>query len=61
MSAAHPGQGGDGHFNEQAESYLVEKFKKFGYVYNQIKTAELRKINEKYSQNMLVFERRRVL
>lgn len=31
MSAAHPGQGGEGHFNEQPRSYWIELFERYGY------------------------------
>ncbi len=57
ISAARPGQGGEGHFNEQSPEYWVEKFNEFGYRLNKEKTDELRKIDEVFSSNMLVFER----
>ena len=57
LSAARPGQGGDGHFNEQPPSYWIEKFEKHGYRFDRAKTDELRLINEEYAENMLVFER----
>ena len=57
MSAAKPGQGGEGHFNEQLPEYWIKMFLKYGYEYNTQKTEEFRKIPEKYSENMLVFEK----
>lgn len=32
FSAAHPGQSGEGHYNEQPISYWMEKFSKYGFV-----------------------------
>ena len=57
MSAARPGQGGDGHFNEQLETYWIKQFEKYGYRLNIDKTEELISIDEKYAKNMLAFER----
>jgi len=37
FSAAHVGQGGDGHVNEQPISYWIEKFKKRGYIWKDIR------------------------
>ena len=31
LSAAHPGQGGEGHFNEQLPAYWIAQFKRFGF------------------------------
>ena len=59
LSAARPGQGGDGHFNEQPSSYWIEKFEKYGYRFNRSKTDALRVIEEEYAENMLVFERKK--
>ncbi|MCX5695207.1 MAG: methyltransferase domain-containing protein [Candidatus Omnitrophica bacterium] len=57
LSAARPGQGGNGHFNEQPEAYWVKQFEKYGYRSNRDKIEELRNIDELYAKNMLVFER----
>ena len=35
ISAAQPGHGGHGHFNEQLPAYWVQKFKNLGYYYNE--------------------------
>ncbi|MDD5355067.1 MAG: class I SAM-dependent methyltransferase [Candidatus Omnitrophica bacterium] len=57
LSAAKPGQGGDGHFNEQPDSYWIEQFRRYGYEINVSKTMQLRRTGEQYAENMLVFER----
>lgn len=57
MTAAKPGQGGEGHFNEQSSEYWINQFRKYGYTYNHQKTDELRKIREKNNENLLVLER----
>jgi len=57
MSAAQPGQEGDGHFNEQPDSYWIAQFKRYGYSFNENKTGILRKLNEVFAKNMYVFER----
>lgn len=57
LSAAKPGQGGDGHFNLQPRSYWVDLFAKKGYRLNAEITEVLRGTGEKYCENMMVFER----
>lgn len=57
MSAAVPGQGGCGHFNEQLPAYWIEHFETCGYRLNKIKTEDLKSTGELYVQNILVFER----
>jgi SAM-dependent methyltransferase len=34
FTAAHPGQGGTGHINEQPRDYWIEKFEKAGFVFD---------------------------
>ena len=41
LTAAPPGQGGDGHINEQDKSFWIEKMKKNGFEYNGKETNEL--------------------
>jgi len=55
MSAARPGQGGEGHFNEQLPEYWIEKFIARGFKYDEDSTQILRSIDEMFSPNMLVF------
>lgn len=57
LSAARPGQGGQGHFNEQPPEYWIEKFAEYGYVCDQEATARLRAVPEEFSANMLAFRR----
>ena len=62
FSAAHPGQGGYGHVNEQPKPYWVRKFNALGFHVDQ-RTDQfvgfLRKAGTKpwYWQNVVVFER----
>ncbi len=60
LSAAHPGQWGVGHFNEQNDKYWIEKFKTANYYLNAEATARLRSLDEIFSQNMYVFERNKI-
>lgn len=57
FSAAHPGQGGDGHLNEQPLEYWKEKIEKKGYLYIDIRP--LFEKNEKiawwYRDNIALF------
>jgi SAM-dependent methyltransferase len=57
MSAAPPGQGGEGHFNEQPRSYWIAKLDTRGYRLHEEWTKELRAVKEFYSDNMMVFTR----
>ena len=57
ISAAKAGQSGEGHFNVQSSSYWIKQFGKYGYKFNKNKTNQLKRINGKFSNNMLVFER----
>ncbi|MEI6167049.1 MAG: class I SAM-dependent methyltransferase [bacterium] len=58
MSAAKPGQGGEGHFNEQPPEYWIELFAQYGYGYDESSTQILRQLKECYSESMLVFCRK---
>jgi len=58
LSAAPPGQGGEGHFNEQPQSYWEKKFLDRRYELHAEWTAALQNVEEFYSQNMMVFTRR---
>jgi SAM-dependent methyltransferase len=57
LSAAPPGQGGEGHFNEQPPSYWRALFESYGFGCDERATEALHGIDEIFSQNMLVFER----
>ena len=55
ISAAPPGQGGEGHFNEQPQTYWAQKFADRGYGLHIEWTTALQQIDEFYSKNMMVF------
>ena len=59
FSAAHPGQGGDGHINEQPLEYWIEKFRKQEFVYIQIQQffQDNGKIESWYRDNIALFAR----
>lgn len=57
ISAATPGQGGEGHLNEQPAEYWVEKFRARGFGYEAEFSAKLRGLDERHAENMLVFVR----
>ncbi len=57
LSAARPGQGGDGHFNEQPPEYWIERMGQRGYQLLHEETESLQAIPETHSGNMLVFQR----
>ena len=57
ISAARPGQGGHGHFNEQFPEYWIKKFNALQFELNQEMTDRLRNINENHADNLLVFEK----
>jgi len=55
LSAAPPGQGGEGHFNEQPPAYWMRMFEMRGYPLHTEWTAQMRAVDEFYSGNMMVF------
>lgn len=55
LSAAPPGQGGEGHFNEQPQSYWELQFEKQGYRLHPEWTEQMKAVDEFYSENMMVF------
>jgi hypothetical protein len=55
LSAARPGQGGEGYFNEQPASYWIELFKSHGFEFDVSGTAALQSVDEPFSENMLTF------
>jgi SAM-dependent methyltransferase len=55
MSAAPPGQGGIGHFNEQPKSYWIDRMAKRGFSLHEPFTAELMSTDERFAENMMVF------
>ncbi len=57
MSAAKPGQGGSGHFNEQPAAYWIEQMSTKGYRLNENLTSQFHSIDETHAHNILVFQR----
>ena len=58
FSAAIPGQGGQGHVNEQWQSYWVERFKNYGYECIDIIRDQIWNDSDiwfYYKQNILLF------
>lgn len=59
LSWASKGQGGDGHINEQNNDYIIKKFEKRGFKYNEIMSDYFRnanyEINFLYFMNIIVF------
>lgn len=44
FSAATPGQGGEGHLNEQTHEYWINRFRALGYRYDEALTRSLRSV-----------------
>ncbi len=57
ISAARPGQGGDGHFNEQPPEYWIEKFAQCGFTLNRELTDAAHQCKSPYCENILAFDR----
>ncbi len=57
ITAARPGQGGAGHFNEQPPEYWIGHFQKRGYRHDENATAQLKACDDIWADNLLVFER----
>jgi SAM-dependent methyltransferase len=63
FTAAHPGQGGHGHINEQPQSYWIERFAANGMRHNAAMSSELAKTFQQERvvywliDNVMVFER----
>ena len=59
FSAAHVGQGGDGHVNEQPISYWIDKFEKRDYVWHDIRDVfkDNYNIEQWYKDNISIFIR----
>jgi hypothetical protein len=57
LSAARPGQGGYGHFNEQEPGYLIEKLSTCRYTYDASFSERLRSTREVRADNLLWFKK----
>lgn len=58
MSAAHPGQGGTGHFNEQPRSYWLDKMRALGYDHDDEGCRQMIAGWEWYPENVFLFRKR---
>lgn len=58
MSAARPGQGGEGHFNEQPPEYWVDRMRALGFELDGETTHAFGVLPDEFSANLLVFNRR---
>jgi SAM-dependent methyltransferase len=58
ISAARPGQGGHGHFNEQEPEYWINKFDKLGFDVDLDFSKKLQTTGESYVENLLYFKKR---
>jgi SAM-dependent methyltransferase len=63
FTAAHPGQGGQGHVNEQPQSYWLERFAAYGGTYDPAASNRLRirfrqrRMESYLAENVMVFTR----
>jgi len=57
LSAAPPGQGGEGHFNAQPQSYWMERFAARAFRLHPEWTRAVQAVPEFYSENMMIFVR----
>ena len=58
ISAARPGQGGHGHFNEQEPEYWINRFNTLGYDYEDEFSRKLQATGDAYVENILFFKKR---
>jgi SAM-dependent methyltransferase len=59
LSAAHPGQGGLGHFNERPLDYWDEKLKLYGFTRNAEITSSLRPLSCIHPENLAFYQKTR--
>ncbi len=57
VSAAPPGQGGDGHFNEQPRNYWISRFQSRGYAIDEALSTRLAQSGDTHAENLMVFRR----
>jgi 2-polyprenyl-3-methyl-5-hydroxy-6-metoxy-1,4-benzoquinol methylase len=55
LSAAVPGQGGEGHINEQPKEYWIGKMAARGYMVDQKATSEIQALKELFSGNLVCY------
>jgi 2-polyprenyl-3-methyl-5-hydroxy-6-metoxy-1,4-benzoquinol methylase len=57
LSAARPGQGGHGHFNEQEPAYWIKRFADLGYTYEEDFSNRLKATGDMHAENILSFRK----
>jgi hypothetical protein len=57
MSAAPPGQGGYGHFNEQLQQYWIERLERRGFSYIADVSKHFQSLPDWLARNIMVFVR----
>ena len=57
LSAARPGQGGRGHFNEQPKSYWIDLLARRGFEFDPAASESLQRLPEPYADNLMAFQR----
>jgi hypothetical protein len=57
LSAAHPGQGGAGHFNEQPRAYWITRLVARGFRFDESFSGHLQQLPDQHAENMMVFWR----
>jgi cyclopropane fatty-acyl-phospholipid synthase-like methyltransferase len=57
LSAARPGQGGVGHFNEQPPLYWIERIERRGFLHVAEASAQFQALPDEWARNVLVFVR----
>lgn len=57
LSAAHPGQDGVGHFNEQSPSYWIRKLAERGFDYDDALTKRITMNWQWYPENVMFFRK----
>jgi SAM-dependent methyltransferase len=58
LSAATPGQGGTGHFNEQTEEYWINRFSDLGYNFDKEMSHKLKHTGDSFSENLMCYRKR---
>jgi hypothetical protein len=61
LSAAFPGQGGDGHINEQPASYWIQKMKNHGFIVDEPITNTIHALDELYARNVHCFKKEPII
>lgn len=57
LTAARPGQGGQGHLNERPAEHWIRRFAGMGFAFDEGSTEALRALRDAYWENLLVFRR----